>query len=80
VNHRGEIQVTDFGLSAFQDAIRLDTQRRGSNQWMAPELIYSKELMDRRFKRSVAADVYAFAMVCIEVRLTNLTSTSLARL
>ncbi|KAK7050283.1 kinase-like domain-containing protein [Favolaschia claudopus] len=64
-------RLTDFGLTVFADnhetANPSTTNRAGSIQWMAPELIDPGGFGCSRFLRTTASDAYAFACVCIEL-------------
>ncbi|KAJ7778415.1 kinase-like domain-containing protein [Mycena metata] len=60
--------LTDFGLSAFDDATAPthNSTRAGSLSWMAPELI-DPGRFGLRFARTPYSDVYAFGCVCFEL-------------
>ncbi|KAJ7683422.1 kinase-like domain-containing protein [Mycena rosella] len=63
--------LTDFGLAAFSDAVETGnpstSNRAGSLQWMAPELIDPKRFGHERFVRTTASDIYSLACVCLEL-------------
>lgn len=69
VDKDGHVRVADFGLTGFQNATLASktTNRNGSIQWMAPELLDPERYGLDRFKRTTNSDVYAFACVCSEV-------------
>ncbi|KAJ7231335.1 kinase-like domain-containing protein [Mycena rebaudengoi] len=60
--------LADFGLTSFTDTTVATTtsHRAGAIRWMAPELI-DPDRFGLPFRRTTAADVYAFACVCLEL-------------
>jgi serine/threonine protein kinase len=75
--------LSDFGLATTIREDNTDTtagplasssNRGGSMRWFAPELIVPEQFGCERFVRTRATDVYAFACVCIEVRLCRVIS------
>jgi serine/threonine protein kinase len=76
----GEPQICDFGCSKIIDRRGFTTKFQGSERWMAPELTHIPEDLDAEDPEDMdgtevlntmltkASDVYAFAMVALEVR------------
>jgi serine/threonine protein kinase len=77
MNSKRHIQIADFGLCGFADSTRNDdTTERGNTRWMAPELLDPEVMGYHMFKRTLESDIYSFAMVCIEVRVSWLSNMS----
>jgi serine/threonine protein kinase len=70
VDHNWHARIADFGLAhCSQLATATHTSRfRGSARWMAPELHDPAAFGLQMFQRTFATDVYAFALLCLEVR------------
>jgi serine/threonine protein kinase len=73
ISDDGHACLSDFGLAtAFSEsdstaAMTSSSNRAGSTQWLAPELIDPKSFGCERYVRTTASDVYAYACVCVEV-------------
>jgi serine/threonine protein kinase len=73
ISDDGNACLSDFGLaSPFSDTdstagITASSNRAGSVRWFAPELIEPESFGCKRFMRTTASDVYAYACVCLEV-------------
>jgi serine/threonine protein kinase len=62
------VQLTDFGLSEFQDFDTSKSTTAGGNlAYNAPELLDPPHFQLASFKRTKATDVYSFACLCYEV-------------
>jgi serine/threonine protein kinase len=73
IDGKGVAMLADFGLAEFSDAIATSGSSRawyGSIRYMAPELLDPTMIGRAKPKKTFATDVYAFACVCYEVRLT----------
>jgi len=69
VDRRGNVHVTDFGLSAILaecDNLPFDAHHPGSVRWAAPELI-SLLTDEEAGKPTTYSDVYSFGSVALEV-------------
>lgn len=69
MNEAGRACIADFGISCIRhdktlSATITDTARGFTLRWAAPELLDGESVATR------ASDVWAFASVCYEVRLT----------
>jgi serine/threonine protein kinase len=81
VNNERHIQITDFGLCGFVDSTRNDDTAQGGNSyWLAPELLDHAAMGYPHFERKFETDIYSFAMVCIEVLISRLSSVNRAEL
>ncbi|KAJ7802403.1 hypothetical protein B0H14DRAFT_1660481 [Mycena olivaceomarginata] len=73
VSDDGHACLSDFGLATiFSEAdstaaMTSSSNRAGSTQWLAPELIDPKSFGCERYVRTTASDVYAYACVCVEL-------------
>ncbi|KAJ7802442.1 kinase-like domain-containing protein [Mycena olivaceomarginata] len=73
ISDDGNACLSDFGLaSPFSDTdstagITASSNRAGSVRWFAPELIEPESFGCKRFVRTTASDVYAYACVCLEL-------------
>jgi ribosomal protein L31 len=68
VNHSGWACLTDFGLSSIASLGYTESTTqgpRGCYRWTAPELL--RLSMDQSNRPTKQSDIYAFAMVAIEV-------------
>jgi serine/threonine protein kinase len=82
VSDEGNACVADFGLASVFEApstegALIDTSSAnpaGSARWFAPELIQPTSVGCKKFKRTPASDVYAFACVCLEVTAAEYTA------
>lgn len=65
-------RLADFGLAILSSstAAAQTSDRNGSLslRWMAPELHMPQSAGLNEFERTPATDIYAFALVCMEVR------------
>ena len=73
VDDEGQPRLADFGLAQIADsqAGRSTFHGRGSMRWQAPELLRIVDNPDGEEIVTVTttmSDVYAFACVCLEVR------------
>lgn len=77
INDKHRACLSDFGLSSItHDArtaslITSSTALHGSIRWMAPELLHPEHAGRDNGKPSAESDIYAFAMVMLEVCLLN---------
>ncbi|KAJ7301173.1 kinase-like domain-containing protein, partial [Mycena albidolilacea] len=73
ISDDGNACLSDFGLATtFSEAdstagMTSSSNRAGSIQWFAPELIQPQSFGCERFVRTTATDVYAYACVCLEL-------------
>ncbi|KAJ7719613.1 kinase-like domain-containing protein, partial [Mycena olivaceomarginata] len=73
ISDDGNVCLSDFGLATtFSEAdstagMTSSSNRAGSIQWFAPELIQPQSFGCERFVRTTATDVYAYACVCLEL-------------
>ncbi|TFK46551.1 kinase-like protein [Heliocybe sulcata] len=63
---RHHVRLTDFGLAAIAESTP-STRSGGSIRWMAPELLDPEFFGLTTSSRSQEADVFSFAMLCIEI-------------
>eukprot|EP00842_Homolaphlyctis_polyrhiza_P006985 jgi/Hompol1/876/HPOL_005442-RA len=62
IGFNGEICITDFGMAFIKTISKSNTLRKtGATRWIAPERF------QRGSKPTMAVDVFAFAMTCIDV-------------
>eukprot|EP00842_Homolaphlyctis_polyrhiza_P004780 jgi/Hompol1/5302/HPOL_004321-RA len=62
VSQRGNVCITDFGMSFIKTLTTASTKRStGAVRWIAPEKY------KRHYKPATSSDVFAFAMTCIEI-------------
>ncbi|KAF7336057.1 Kinase-like protein [Mycena sanguinolenta] len=77
INDEGNACLSDFGLATtIADAdstvgVTSTSNRAGSLRWFAPELIEPTNFGCKKFMRTKASDVYAYACVCIELYTGN---------
>ncbi|KAG6918863.1 hypothetical protein DXG01_010926 [Tephrocybe rancida] len=76
IDSHGRARLADFGLSSVSDpkilawtANSSAASKGGTSRWQAPELF---DISDKLVKNSTASDVYAWSLVCFEVRLESL--------
>ena len=66
----GNVQLTDFGMGLLAEATPGNYASKhggGAYQYRAPELHDYEEFGLENYRPTVATDVYALALVCIEV-------------
>jgi serine/threonine protein kinase len=74
IDDAGQARLCDFGLASFTATIEMSTSAgwtRGTTSWMAPELYDLQEEDHEYAKPSQASDIYAMAMVIVEVVYTK---------
>ena len=78
INAQGVPRLADFGLSSIAKTICSVSESNaaggGSVRWSAPELVTS--ITTRRVRPTAQSDIYALAMVIIEVIYVFLTSSA----
>lgn len=69
VNREDTAVIADFGLSLFAHGHsgNYHSRRAGNQLWTAPELFHPQT--GERLRPTLRADIFSFAMVCIEVRM-----------
>ncbi|KAF7336061.1 Kinase-like protein [Mycena sanguinolenta] len=77
ISDDGYACLSDFGLATtIADAdstvgVTSTSNRAGSSQWFAPELIHPTKFGCTKFVRTKASDVYAYGCVCLELYTGN---------
>ncbi|KAK7046642.1 kinase-like domain-containing protein [Favolaschia claudopus] len=74
ISDEGNACLSDFGLATMipdtdssTGMLSSSSNHAGSIRWFAPELIRPTSFGLQRFLRTTASDVYAYALVCIEL-------------
>ncbi|KAK7040569.1 kinase-like domain-containing protein [Favolaschia claudopus] len=74
ISDEGNACLSDFGLATMipdtdstTSMLLSSSSHAGSVRWFAPELIQPASFGLQRFVRTFASDVYAYALVCIEL-------------
>ena len=70
----GKAMLTDFGMGVLADAHsgRYASNHGGAYQYCAPEILDPDAVGAADDRPTRASDIYSFAMVCVEVRVTRL--------
>jgi serine/threonine protein kinase len=69
VGELGQVRLTDYGFAPITSAITFTATgcTAGNARWLAPEIIKPPPGMDCMVVESMPADIFAFAMLSIEV-------------
>ena len=62
-----QVKIIDFGLSRFADSMIPSRCIYGNAAWKAPEMFDPEQFGYQLKRRRLECDIYAFAIVCIEV-------------